>query len=130
MGVVMEYIKSAFFGFAAFGIIEIVTLLFALVMQNYHPGAAFCITVVIICSLFGAIAGLAYPKLVGIIPAKNPHANGVIFFLLIAGFPIFSFDFLEMLTPTIIFTVAVSAFAGALFAHANFLWNVDIYDIY
>ena len=126
----MKYLKSMCFGFLAFAFIETATLLFALFAQNYRPGSAFSIAMVIVCSLFGALAGAVYPKLVGIIPAKNPYANGVIYFLLIVMFPIVSFDFLRMLTATTCFTAGIAAFAGALFARANRIWNVDIYDIY
>lgn len=126
----MMYLKSMAFGFAAFAFIETATLLFAAYAQDYHPGAAFCLAVVIVCSMLGALAGLLYPKLVGIIPAKNLYANGVIYFLLIVMFPIVSFDFLRMLTATTCFTAGIAAFAGALFARANRIWNVDIYDIY
>ena len=83
----MMYFKSMAFGFTAFAFIETATLMFAAYVQGYHPGTAFCLAMVIVCSLFGALAGAVYPKLVGIIPAKNPYANGVIYFLLIVMFP-------------------------------------------
>ena len=126
----MEYLKSMVFGFAAFAFIEILTLAFAVLFQGFHPGAAFCIAMVIVCSLFGALAGAVYPKLVGIIPAKNPYANGVIYFSIIMMFPLISFDFLRMLTVTAVFTSTLATFTGALFAYANRRWNIDIYDIY
>ena len=126
----MSSLKSMMFGCAAFAFIEILTLLFAVFAQDFRPGAAFCIAMVIVCSLFGAIAGAVYPKLVGIIPAKNPYANGVIYFSIIMMFPIISFDFLRMLTATAIFTSALASFTGAFFAYANRRWNVDIYNIY
>ena len=126
----MTYLKSMFFGSTAFAFIETSTLMFALFLQDFHPGAAFCISMVIISSLFGALAGAVYPKLVGVIPAKNPYANGVIYFLVLMLFPVASFDFLRMLTATTFFSAVIAAFAGALFSHANWRWNINIYNIY
>ena len=126
----MKYLKSMGFGSAAFAVIETATLLFAVLVQGFHPGAAFCIAMVIVGSLFGGLAGVVYPKLVGVIPAKNPYANGVIYFLILVMFPIASFDFLRMLTATTFFTAGIAAFSGALFARANWRWNIDIYNIY
>ena len=126
----MEYLKSMVFGFTAFALIEVLTLIFAVIVQDYHPGAAFCIAMVIVCSIFGALAGVVYPKLVRIIPAKNPYANGVLYFSVIMMFPLISFDFLRMLTATAVFTSTLATFTGALFAYANRRWNIDIYNIY
>ena len=126
----MRSLKSMVFGCAAFAFIEIVTLLFAVLAQGFHPGAAFCIAMVIIGALFGGLAGAVYPKLVGVIPAKNPYANGIIYFLIIIMFPIASFDFFRMLTATTCFTAGIAVFAGAFFTYANWRWNIDIYNIY
>lgn len=124
------YFKSMAFGFSAFAFIETATLAFAAYVQDFRPGAAFCVAMVIVCSLFGALAGVLYPKIVRLIPAKNPYANGVIYFSVIMMFPLVSFDYLQILKATALFSSGIATIGGLLFARANWRWNVDIYDIY